>query len=138
MSESVQQKMQNWTDVIAACTWHLRDAHAVAKASTHRDPSSEVPPQEDRYGTETCSLCLCRASIKTINFGKQVRMVGDSTPNQVAKTNRIYESFLLQGNGNAPGRYLESPTVGDDAGKSVCPCVDDIGLHRPIAMRERN
>jgi len=69
---------------------------------------------------------------------KEVRMVGDSTPNQVAKTHRIYQSFLLQGNFNAPGRFLECPTVGDDTGNSVCPCVDDIGLHRLTAMRERN
>jgi hypothetical protein len=69
---------------------------------------------------------------------KQIRMVGDSTPNQVAKKHRNYKSFFLQGKGNAPGRYLECPTVGADAGLSVCPCVDDIGLHRLIAMRERN
>ena len=65
-------------------------------------------------------------------------MVGDSTPNQVAKTHRDYESFFLQGKGNAPGRYLECPIVGAAAGLSVCPCVDDIGLHRLIAMGERN
>jgi hypothetical protein len=65
-------------------------------------------------------------------------MVGDPTPNQVAKTHSIYQTFLLQGNGNAAGRFLECPTVSDDAAILVCPRVDDIGLHRLMVMREIN
>ena len=69
---------------------------------------------------------------------EQAHMVGGSTPNQAAKTHRVHQRFLLQTNGNAPKQFLKCPTVGDNAGISVCPCVDDIRLQRLMAMRVRN
>ena len=65
---------------------------------------------------------------------EQVRRVDDSTRNQAAKTHRVYQSFLLQRNGNAPKRFLKFTSVGDNAGNLVCHCVDDIRLQRLMAV----